>query len=453
MNAILGYAQLMLRDASLGADAKANLEIIGSSGEHLMVLINDVLDMSKIEAGRIELSPVTFSLPKLLEDLAVMFRLRAEAKALQFEMSVDGEFVPYVLADEGKIRQTLINLLGNAIKFTARGRIGLRVTLGQRSGGQLWLSARVEDTGAGMTEEEQGKLFEPFSQIRGSPNIREGTGLGLAISRRFARLMGGDLTVSSTAGKGSIFRFDVPIERGDASVAVRHSAPRRVMSIRAGTAVPKILVVDDQFENRDWLMKLLTAVGFFVQSADNGEAAIRKWEEWNPRLILMDMHMPIMSGLEATRRIKADPRGKQTLIVTLTASAMEEDRRAAIKGGADDFLAKPCHEDQLLEKMRTLLDVAYDYEEVPVAGDPPGAADPAAAAADEMGKLPRETIEEIRHATLSGNRKLLDKLIGKVKDENAEAAHALQQLADKYDYDSITGLLDRGAHDPAVSTP
>ena len=200
MNAILGYAQLMLRDPGLGADAKTNLKIIGRSGEHLLALINDVLDMAKIEAGRTELNPVTFNLARLLDDLAAMFRLRAEAKALRFELWVDGEAVPYVVADEGKIRQVLINLLGNAIKFTECGEIKLHVTLEQRKADQLWLSARVEDTGPGIAEEDQKKLFEPFSQVRSGLDSLKGTGLGLAISRKYARMMGGDITVTSKPG-------------------------------------------------------------------------------------------------------------------------------------------------------------------------------------------------------------------------------------------------------------
>ena len=210
MNAILGYAQLMLRDPGLGTDAKANLKIIGRSGEHLLALINDVLDMSKIEAGRIELNPTTFSLPNLLEDLAAMFRLRAESKGLRFEMLVDGESVPYVLADEGKIRQTLINVLGNAVKFTTLGPVRLWVTIDQRSADRLWLIARVEDPGPGISDAEQAMVFEPFSQANRALNTQEGTGLGLAISRNFARLMGGDLTLTSSVGTGSVLRLRDP---------------------------------------------------------------------------------------------------------------------------------------------------------------------------------------------------------------------------------------------------
>jgi PAS domain S-box-containing protein len=440
MNAILGYAQLMSRDPNLSADAKANLAIIGRSGEHLLGLINDILDMSKIEAGRIELNPATFNLPRLLDDLASMFRLRAEAKALRFEMLVDGESVPYVLADEGKIRQALINLLGNAIKFTRQGQIRMHVTLCRKSD-RLWMSAHVEDTGSGLTDDEQKKLFEPFTQTSRGVNSQEGTGLGLAISRKYARLMGGDITVSSQQGQGSTFRFEIPIEPGDAGVAIRRKAHPRVVALRTGHESPKILVVDDHVENRDWLMKLLSAIGFSVESADNGQAAIRTWESWNPRLILMDVHMPVMDGLEATRRIKADPRGKETAIVILTASALDEDRRAVAQTGADDFIAKPCREEDLLEKIRALLDLAYDYEDVGEADSKPLAG--IAALGSALAQLPLELVEELRNATSIGNKRLLDSLILKVPQAgDAAAARSLQELADKYQYDDLTRLLE-----------
>jgi len=441
MNAILGYAQLMLRDPSLGPDAKKNLDIIGRSGAHLLGLINDVLDMSKIEAGRIELNPVTFNLSGLLHDLAAMFQLRAEAKALHFEMLVDGENVPYVTADEGKIRQMLINLLGNAIKFTAQGQITMHVTLDQRIADRLWLSARVEDTGLGIEDDDLEKMFRPFSQAKRVLNTQQGTGLGLAISRSYARLLGGDITATSRLGRGSIFCLEIPIERGDAVGAIRRSPSRRVIRLSAGTKAPRILIVDDQFENVDWLMKVLSAVGFSVREANNGEEAIRRWEEWNPQLILMDIHMPVMDGLEANRRIKEDPRGKETAIIALTASALDEDRRAAAESGADDFLAKPCQEDELLEKMSVLLNISYDYEGL---SEPEGKA-PAILAAlgtESLAQLPLTLVEELHRATLTGNKKVLNGLIVKVRATgNAESANALQSLADKYEYDTLTRIL------------
>lgn len=442
MNAILGYAQLMLRDPGMGADAKANLQIIGRSGEHLLALINDVLDMSKIEAGRVALSPATFSLSAMLESLATMFRLRSETKGLGFEMSADVESAPYIVADEGKIRQVLINLLGNAIKFTERGKVKLSVSLDRREADRLWLSAWVEDTGSGISDEEQRKLFVPFSQVARGHRSQEGTGLGLAISRKYAQLLGGDIAVISTLGKGSIFRFEVPIQRGDAAVAIKRSVPHRVIGLHAGSIIPKILVVDDLLENRDWLMKLLTSIGFSVRGADNGEAAIRSWEEWAPQLILMDVHMPVINGLEATQRIKADPRGKETIVVALTASAMDEDRRAVSESGADDFITKPCVEAELLDKIATLLSVTFDYEDAS-ANEAEPIAGLKALGANWHGKLPRELVEELRNATLSGNKKLLNKLILKVDAaEDAKFAQALQALADKYEYDALTRLLE-----------
>jgi signal transduction histidine kinase/DNA-binding response OmpR family regulator len=442
LNAILGYAQLMARDPNLGTDAKANLKIIGRSGEHLLILINDVLDMSKIEAGRTELRPLTFNLYRVLDDLAAMFRLRSEAKGLLFDMFVGGEVVPYVKADEGKIRQALINLLGNAIKFTKRGHVKMHVVLGKRVAGQLWLSIRIEDTGPGIADEEQAKLFEPFRQTKREFGTQEGSGLGLAISRQYARLMGGDITVVSRYGHGSSFHFEIPIESGDSGVAIRANTARHVIGIRPGTDVPRILVADDQFENRDWLMKLLTSVGFSVRAAENGELAVRNWESWNADLILMDVHMPVMDGLEATRRIKADPRGKETAIVALTASALDDDRRKAAQSGADDFISKPCREDELFEKMRVLLDITYDYEDL--SGTEGPAADGARMlSAEKLRGLPLDLVEELRDATLKGNKRRLDELIGQVvEQEGLPCAHALRELADKYEYDALTRLLD-----------
>ena len=242
MNAILGCAQLMSRDLELGSEAKANLKIIRHSGEHLVALITDILDMSKIEAGRTDLNPVTFNFQRLVENLASMFRFAAQTKGLQLEVVVDGGSVVYLVGDEGKIRQVLINLLGNAIKFTTRGQIKLHITLQWRHANQLWLSARVQDTGSGITEEQQGKLFQPFSQIKRGLKTQEGTGLGLAIGRGYARLMRGDITVTSTLGEGSTFCFEIPIEPDDCVSGITQVVPSECM----GLSTEPLSVVDHQ---------------------------------------------------------------------------------------------------------------------------------------------------------------------------------------------------------------
>ncbi|MEP7365850.1 MAG: PAS domain S-box protein [Acidobacteriota bacterium] len=442
LNAILGYAQLMSRDAGLSAEAKANLAVIGRSGEHLLTLINDILDMSKIEAGRIEITQLTFNLPRMLSDLAAMFRLRAEAKALRFDMFADGEDVAYVVTDEGKLRQALINLLGNAIKFTKCGGVTMNVTMATRDSGGLWLVALVKDSGPGIGNDDQTRLFEPFQQAKGLLNTQEGTGLGLAISRKYARLMGGDLTVESAVGEGSTFRFEIPVGRGDGTVAVRRTASRRITGISEGRQGPEILVVDDQIENRHWLMKLLTAIGYTVQGAENGEAALRTWKERSPRVVLMDVHMPVMNGLEATKRIKDDPRGKETAVIVLTASALDEDRRSVATSGADGYLSKPCQENELLEMIAALTGMSYEYE----AAEPGSAASVpgnTARISNWLLQLPRERLEALRDATLAGSKRQLDELICLLREEaGGEAAHDLQHLADKYEYDVLTRLLE-----------
>jgi PAS domain S-box-containing protein len=446
MNAILGYSQLMLRDPNLGFNAGENLNIIHRSGEHLLTLINSVLDMSKIEAGRAELHPATFNIAKLVESIANMFRLRAEAKGLGFEVSVFGGSFRYVVADEGKISQVLINLLGNAIKFTDRGWVKLNVTLEQTGPDTLLLAACVEDTGPGIREEEQETIFQPFAQSRSGLNTVEGTGLGLAISREHARLMGGNLTVASSSGRGSVFTFEVPIERGESGAAFRRGQGRRVIGLAPGQHAPKILVVDDQFENRDWLVKLLSLIGISVQGVDGGEACLERWGEWEPDLILMDVHMPGIDGLEATRRIKADPRGAHTLIIALTASTMDNERMAAFKAGVDDFIAKPCDEQELLDKLRVHLKIAYRCQD----GD--GEREDASSAPrplhpDSLRRLPHNLLDELHKATLLGIKYRMNYLLAEIGERGfADSAEALRRLIDSYDYDSLSETLEEVCH-------
>lgn len=441
MNAILGYTQLMLRDSNLPAEAKENLKVINRSGEHLLTLINSVLDMSKIEAGHAVLRLSVFSVRRLVESLANMFRLRAGAKGLRFEVSLQGEPLPHLMGDESKINQALINLLGNAIKFTDRGGVKLDVTLEPSSSQQVWLSACVEDTGPGIAKTEAEELFQPFTQSTGGLNTSEGTGLGLAISREHARLMRGDLTLTSNPGTGCIFRFRVPLERAEAKASVVHSA-RRVIGLQAGQQIPKIMVVDDQFENRDWLVKLLGMVGLSAQSAVDGEASIRHWEQWNPDLILMDVHMPVMDGLEATRRIKATPRGSKTIIIALTASTLENERLATLESGVDDFIAKPCDENELLAKLGRHLHLTYRYDEF-AGSDEEQAGGIPALSVEKLRKLPRELLEKLHQATLKGNKRLMDTLILEIGQKGStESTDALRRLIDSYDYDYLAESLE-----------
>lgn len=327
LNAILGFAQLMGRDAALTSRQGESLEIINRSGEHLLNLINDVLEMSKIEAGRITLNPERFDLRRLLQTLQEMFQIRAEAKHLSLQFDLAAELPQYVLTDEGKLRQVLINLLSNAVKFTDKGKVTLRAGK-EDKGNSTYLYFEIEDTGTGIAPEEIDSLFQPFVQTTSGTQAREGTGLGLTISRQFVQLMKGDIQLTSTLGQGSIFRFDIQVTAVEQPETPQQVSRGRVLRLAFDQPIYRILVVDDRLENRLLIEQLLQTVGFETMTASDGQEAIAAWQTWHPDLILMDMWMPVMDGYQATRQIrvleKLQPNSTHTAIVALTASAFEE---------------------------------------------------------------------------------------------------------------------------------
>ena len=447
MNAILGYSQLMLRDPSLGEAAKKNLNIINRSGEHLLGLIDDILVMSKIEAGRMELVSVTFDLAAFVKDLATMFQLRAEAKGLQLEVCLDAEPGWGIVADQGKLRQVLINLLGNAVKFTETGWIKLRVRVSSNSAGRFTLAIEVEDSGIGIAASEQGLLFQPFVQTQSGITSHSGTGLGLAISKEFVGLMGGNITIASELGKGSTFRFEVPVQREVGNPIAARPMSGQVIGLAAGQPAIRVLVVDDQPHARGWLTQLLGSLGFEVSEAEGGEVAIRLWQQWKPQLILMDIRMPGINGLEAARIIKAQAGGQPPVIIALTASAVDEERDAVMAGsGIDDFLSKPCLEGDLLEKIRVHLNLDYRYAD---GSSAPGTADglPASPArgAELLRELPPDWVVQMRDAVLHGDKDRLDQLILRIEGINPRTAQSLHEVADRYEYDVLTRWFENTA--------
>ncbi|MBF2002981.1 MAG: GAF domain-containing protein [Synechococcales cyanobacterium M58_A2018_015] len=380
LNAILGFTQLLIRDSSLNLEQQEYLGIINSSGEHLLTLINDVLEMSKIEAGQVTLNQHTFDLYSLLDGLEEMLHLKARSQGLRLLFNLAPDVPQYIYTDASKLRQVLINLLGNAIKFTSHGTVTLRVTQ-QTHNLSKRLCFEVEDTGPGIATSDLEQLFEAFVQAESGRRSLEGTGLGLPISRQFVRLMGGDITVHSVLGQGSTFRFEIPLQLGTEPVATpTQQFPQRVVGLAPNQPNYRILVVEDKWENRQLLVKLLLGIGFAVQEATNGQDALQLWESWRPHLIWMDMQMPVMDGYEATRQIRQrerdhliQPAGQpscqpsaeapqRTVIIALTAYAFEEDRAGVMAVGCDDFLTKPFQEDVLFAKMAQHLQVQYRYE-------------------------------------------------------------------------------------------
>jgi CheY-like chemotaxis protein len=321
-------------------------------------LINAVLDLAKIEAGKLELTPSPFSLSELLHGVCGVFTVRAQQRSLVFHTTMAPDLPTTVYGDEQKLRQVLYNLLGNAVKFTDAGEVALGV---ERTGERLSFS--VQDTGRGMRPEELARLFQPFIQFGDERHAQEGTGLGLAISRGLVELLGGTLQVGSVLGHGSRFWFTVPLP----STAISRTLARpRVPSI-TGYAGPRqrVLVVDDIAENRAVLVDMLTPLGFVVAQAPDGLEALDQAQTWAPDVVLMDIRMPGLDGLEATRRLRALPAGRQVVIVAVSASAFMHDRAHYLAAGANDFVPKPVQYDQLLEVLQTHLALEWDYADSP----------------------------------------------------------------------------------------
>lgn len=438
LNAILGFTQLLLRNESLTPQTQQRyLDTISRSGEHLLALINNVLEMSKIEAGRITVHATHFDLYALLDTLQQMMRLKAEAKGLQLRFDRSSNVPQFVLADEAKLRQILINLLNNAIKFTQTGSVTLQV----KRGGTGFLQFAVADTGVGIAPAEIDRLFEPFVQTEAGLRSHEGTGLGLSISRKFVQLMGGEILVESPPGKGSIFRFEIQIESAgeaiDSSPDQRSIAKRlqgSIVGLAAGQTPYRILIVEDKLENRQLLEELLTPIGFEVRVATNGDEAIDLWQRWSPQLIWMDIRMPGMDGYTVTRQIKASNL-PSPVIIALTGSAFEEERQSAIAAGFDDFVRKPFQVETLFTKMAEHLGVRYVYS-----GENQPHSISETLSASDLTVMPTAWIEQLHQAALKLNTKQMRQLIDQIPPEYSHLKNALNPLVDRLCYEEIIAL-------------
>ena len=422
LNSILGFAQIMEPSPNLTVENRENLRIIHRSGEYLLTLINQALDLSKIEAGRMMIDPKNFDLYRLLDDLQDMFQLRAKSQELQLLFEREAEVPQYVRTDDVKLRQVLINILSNAIKFTQSGAVVLRVRKLENSGvvdlldsptvvfdtttsirdfsiissdyatvelreeaedstrfQVIFLQFEIEDTGVGIAAEELGNVFNAFVQTASGQKTQKGTGLGLTISRQFVRLMGGEIVVESQLELGTTFKFEIPVGAAYAADVPAGPINREVIGLEPNQPCYRILIVDDREDNRQLLVKMLSPLGFGLQQATNGREAIEIWENWQPHLILMDVRMPVMDGYEATQQIKAriqqreqeqQENGEMSIshpdspipkIVALTASTIEGRRSFALLVGCDDFISKPFRKTEIFDTLNKHLGVRYLY--------------------------------------------------------------------------------------------
>ncbi|MFP4101970.1 PAS domain S-box protein [Coleofasciculus sp.] len=473
LNAIIGFAQLLGRDSSLTKEQHDHIGIICRSGEHLLSLINNVLQLSKIEAGQVKLNCYTFNVYELLTTVEELLKFSAQNKGLQLVFDYEQTLPRYVETDEGKLRQVLINLLSNAIKFTSQGGVTLRVkgiaeewrgtgaenveTCHGASGSQeahhstfsqfpiqQKLRFEIEDTGPGIASEEIESLFEAFVQTETGRKSLEGTGLGLPISQQFVRLMGGEIHVSSRLNQGSIFTFDIDVNRVEGIEPETQSATPRVVGLVPGQPNYRILVVDDRVESRLLLVKLLTCVGFSVREAVNGQDAIAVWASWEPHLIWMDMRMPVMDGYEATKHIKGHLKGQSTVVLALTASAFEEERSLVLCAGCDDFVRKPFREDVIFSKIAHYLRVHYVYEQ-PTAStalerESPASTQPLTAQALTI--MSKEWIHELYQAANSIDNERIFQLIEQIPPTHAAIAQAITDMVNNFRCDQIIDLIE-----------
>ena len=454
LNATIGFAQVMARSQTLPPEHQENVSIIRRSGEHLLTLINQVLELSKIEAGRTTLNETVFDLYQLLDESEDLFLLRVKEKNLRLMFDRSPDLPQYIRSDEVKLRQILINLLNNAIKFTQEGGVAVRVQSSKcrmqndkygriiiRPFSLCTLHFALEDTGPGISPDELEGVFKAFVQTSGG-RAQEGTGLGLAISRKFVQMMGGDITVQSEPGKGSLFKFDIQVEIADAgSVNIKQSA-RHIIALQPGQIVWRILIVDDRPDNRRLLVKLLAPLGFDIREAENGQEAVEISESYEPHLIWMDMRMPVMDGYEATKRIRSTIKGQSVAIIALTASAFEEERSVVLSAGCDDFLRKPFREHELFDMMKKHLGVCYIYEKDENLPDSEQIKEEnrKALTAEAVSALPPGIVKDLENAAIRGNMDAISAVIEAIRVSNAPLADALTDLADGFQYAEILNL-------------
>ena len=434
LNAIIGFSQLINREKDLSDRQKEYINSIIKAGEHLLELINEILELSKIEAGRIVLNTSTIDLHSLCEDIKMMFSEKAKEKNLQLIFECTDKLPRYVVIDEGKFRQILVNIIGNAIKFTEEGGIAVRVQTNRDNNGKNYLIVEVQDSGPGISEVELGKLFKHFEQTSSGVNKGSGTGLGLALSKELALLMGGDINVSSKTGEGSIFTIKVEYKEGNLD-EIEKLETNRIISIANHDKKYKIMVVDDKEENLKVTVNLLNVVGFETIEAIDGKDTIDKLSKTRPDLILMDMRMPVMDGYEAIRIIKSMEKFMDIPIVALTASTFEDEKKRIEALKIEGYIRKPFRENDLFNTIGNILNIKYIYESdhddknKNISGN------------KNVIQLSQKQISEILEALSIADMDKLLAIIDQIEIIYPQFAYELKVLAQNYDYAQIEELL------------
>jgi signal transduction histidine kinase/DNA-binding NarL/FixJ family response regulator len=432
LNAILGFTQIMNRNGTLTTEQHNNLKIIQGSGEHLLKLINNILEITKIEAGKISFEESSFDLYYLLDCLLEIFQLKATTKNLKLVFELSPNLPQYVQTDQGKLRQVLINLLDNAIKFTEKGSVILEVSLTNNCQKLLF---KITDTGCGISAELLKSLFVPFIQDMSDFGAVQGMGLGLAISKKYVELMGGATTITSILDQGTTLKFEILFKDLQTTIIQTITPHKRVVGLEPDQKEYRLLVAEADWISRQLLIKLLTSVGFKVCAAINGEEAVSLWESFEPNLILMNMQMPILNGYEATQQIKTHLKGQATVIIALT----NENRSLSLSAGCDDFLPKLFQEAIMFEKIAEHLGISYLYEELPTLTKSRTSEQ---LTLDALTVMPKEWLEGLYFAILSCQNEEVLQLIQKIPEPHQSLKQNLINLVEAFQLDLIIDLTE-----------
>jgi PAS domain S-box-containing protein len=448
MNAILGFTQILLKDQDLVEKNRNYLEIINRSGEHLLTLINEILEMSKIEAGHVTYNPVTFNLSLLIHDIRSMFIPKMEAKDLSMALDLAPDMPEYIISDENKVKEILINLLGNAVKFTQKGGVTLRTRVERNPKREdpkaLIIFLDIEDTGIGIEKDEIPRLFKAFEQTRSGAQSIGGTGLGLTISQSHARLMGGEITITSTPGVGSCFHVRLEAQ---VSEPIREAADlphRHVTGLKPGTREIKVLIVDDHEENRLVLKEMLDPVGITTRFAENGQVAVDIARSWLPEVILMDLRMPHMNGFDASKEIKSDQHSKDIHVVAVTASILDVDQRRVVESGMTGYVRKPFKDYELFSMLQEKLGNIFIYQDQTPVEKEPVQLENRSLTPEAIAILPQDMVQRMRSATMNAQMDDLLTLIEIVAAQSPVIASSLRNLANGFQYDTLLKLFDAG---------
>lgn len=440
LNAILGFTAILRKGPEASEDQVTKLDIISNSGENLLNLINNVLDISKIEAGHMAREDSDTNLGQLLREIESLMTFRMQEKELNFSLNLADDLPENIIVDQGKLRQVLTNLIANAVKYTEKGQVSLDVRVAQQETPEkLWLRFEIKDTGIGIQQNNLEKIFHPFEQVGNQPARESGTGLGLAICKQFVALMDGTLGVNSKFGEGTTFSFEFPVMISERSGNIPENVNKTAVGLVQGQKKFKLLIAEDKLENRLLLQGILEPWGFEIREAVNGQEATEVHRDWQPDLIWMDIRMPVMSGLEATRQIKKTNTGASTKIVALTAHALEEERIEILNSGCDDFIRKPYRASEIQDALMTHLGVRFLYENEEIQEKTP---EQCSLEHGDFLNVSPELLDELQTAAELLDAECCQTVIRRIGMEDIELGNRLSCMVRKLKYRELLDALD-----------